>query len=36
LVTANYPGGIEDCERFRELVRLFEQEEQRNFYYDEA
>lgn len=31
-----YPGGIEDCERFRELVHLFEQEEQRNFYYNRA
>lgn len=28
-----YPGGIEDCDRFGELVNLFEAEEQRGYYY---
>lgn len=31
-----YPGGIEDCSRFQELVELFESEEQRSYYYDKA
>lgn len=28
-----YPGGIEDCDRFEELVDLFDVEEQRGYYY---
>jgi len=35
-VTSTYPGGIEDCDRFRELIELFEDEEQRNYYYHKA
>lgn len=35
-MTKSYPGGIEDCGRFEELVNLFEQEEQRNYYYEKA
>lgn len=31
-----YPGGIEDPVRLRELVELFEEREQRNFYYESA
>lgn len=31
-----YPGGIGHCDRFRELVTLFENEEQRNYYYTRA
>ena len=31
-----YPGGIEDPTRFRELVELFEEREQRNYYYESA
>jgi len=31
-----FPGGIDDCSRFEELVELFESEEQRNYYYDKA
>lgn len=35
-MTGHYPGGIEDCDRFAELVELFETEEQRSYYYEEA
>jgi hypothetical protein len=35
-VSSTYPGGIEDCDRFRELVELFNDEEQRNYYYHDA
>ena len=35
-MTSTYPGGIEDCDRFRELIELFEDEEQRNYYYHKA
>ncbi len=35
-MSSTYPGGIEDCDRFRELVELFEHEEQRNYYYHKA
>lgn len=31
-----YPGGIEDAERFRELVDRFELDEQRDYYYRRA
>lgn len=31
-----FPGGIEDPARFRELVELFEEREQRNYYYESA
>ncbi|WP_415383022.1 hypothetical protein [Halosimplex sp. TS25] len=33
---SKYPGGIEDPDRFRELVSLFEAQEQRNYYYEQA
>lgn len=35
-MTSTYPGGIEDCDRFRGLIELFEDEEQRNYYYHKA
>jgi hypothetical protein len=35
-MTTKCPGGIEDPERFRELVDRFEQEEQRDYYYERA
>lgn len=35
-MASTYPGGIEDCDRFRELVELFEAKEQRNYYYTKA
>lgn len=35
-MTFRYPGGLEDSERFRELVNLFESKEQRNYYYERA
>lgn len=31
-----YPGGIEDPERFRELLRRFDRDEQRDYYYERA
>lgn len=31
-----FPGGIGHCDRFRDLVTLFEDEEQRNYYYSRA